>query len=280
MSRWTPAPSFTRESSAYGSRRSPGRRFVFSHLQFRSRRSSALLCSLALFLEKFRGAAFQFRYLNIFDVGREEPLIAGEILHAAAAIAVELICRLHDRRRARLDRELCGYRAARWRGIMPAVTGINTQFSDHSSRRNETLFVTHDEQGRRCDGTPPFSETRLWICCRRRRACCEREGRAAAADSGGTRPRATARRSRGTRGHHARRCRSSQARRSALGPRPRASPRLAPWPPLGLAQASLGLAASPALWLAPASLGLASPPLAPPPPLLASPLLVRAPRLR
>jgi hypothetical protein len=30
---------------------------------------------------------------------------------------------------------------------MPAVAGINTQFSDHSSRRNETLFVTHDVQG-------------------------------------------------------------------------------------------------------------------------------------
>jgi len=160
------------------------------------------------------------------------------------------------------------------RGII-AVAGINTRFSDHSSRRNETLFVIHDAQGRGCDGTPPLSETRLGICRRCCRACCEREGRAAAADIGGTRPRATARRRCGTRGHHARRCRSPQARRSALGPRARASPRLAPWPPLGLAQASLGLASPPALWLAPASLGLASPPLAPSPPLLASPLLVR-----
>ena len=160
------------------------------------------------------------------------------------------------------------------RGII-AVAGINTRFSDHSSRRNETLFVIHDAQGRGCDGTPPLSETRLGICRRCCRACCEREGRAAAADIGGTRPRATARPRCGTRGHHARRCRSPQARRGALGPRARVSPRLAPWPPLGLAQASLGLASPPALWLAPASLGLASPPLAPSPPLLASPLLVR-----
>ena len=152
----------------------------------------------------------------------------------------------------------------------------SVQRSFISTQRNSLRHprCARDVQGRRCDGTPPFSETRLWMCRRRCRACCERQGRAAAADSGGTRPRASARRSRGTRGHHARRCRSSQARRSALGPRPRASPRLAPWPSLGLAQASLGLAPPAALWLAPASLGLASPPLAPPPPLLASPLLV------
>src|SRR6266850_43607 len=169
---------------------------------------------------------------------------------------------------------MCGYRAARRAASLRAVAGINTRFSDHSSRRNETLFVIHDAQGRGCDGTPPLSETRLGICRRCCSTCCEREGRAAAADIGGTRSRATARRRCGTRGHHARRCRSPQARRGTLGPRARASPRLAPWPPLGLAQASLGLASPPALWLAPASLGLASPPLAPPPPLLASPLLV------
>jgi hypothetical protein len=154
-----------------------------------------------------------------------------------------------------------------------------------STQRNSLRHprCARDVQGRRCDGAPPFSETRLWICRRRRRACCERESRAAAADIGGTRPCASARRGCGTRGHHARRRRSSQARRSARGTRARtrarawawSSPRLAPWPPLGLAQASLGLASPPALWLAPASLGLASPPLAPPPPLLASPLLVR-----
>jgi hypothetical protein len=175
---------------------------------------------------------------------------------------------------------MCGYRAARRAASLLAVAGINTRFSDHSSRRNETLFVIHDAQGRRCDGTPPLSETRLGICRRCCRVCCEREGRAAAADIGGTRPRATARPRCGTRGHHARRRRSAQARRGALGPRARASPRLAPWPPLGLAQASLGLASPPALWLAPASLGLASPPLAPSPPLLASPLLVRRFRVR
>src|SRR5882724_1117920 len=172
---------------------------------------------------------------------------------------------------------MCGYRAARRAASLRAVAGINTRFSDHSSRRNETLFVIHDAQGRRCDGTPPLSETRLGICCRCCRACCECEGRAAAADIGGTRPRATARRRRGTRGHHARRCRSPQARRGALGAR--VPSRLAPWPPLGLAQASLGLASPPALWLAQASLGLASPSLAPPP-LLASPLLVRRFRVR
>src|SRR5467141_3416923 len=170
---------------------------------------------------------------------------------------------------------MCGYCAARRAASWRAVAGINTRFSDHSSRRNETLFVIHDAQGRRCDGTPPLSETRLGICRRCCRACCEREGGTAAAGIGGTRPRATARRRCGTRGHHARRCRSPQARRGALGPRARASPRLAPWPPLGLAPASLGLASPPALWQAPASLGLASPPLAPSPPLLASPLLVR-----
>ena len=55
----------------------------------------SLLCRLALFLEEFRGSAFQFPDLNVFDVGREEPLVPGGILHTAAAIAVELICRLH-----------------------------------------------------------------------------------------------------------------------------------------------------------------------------------------
>jgi len=54
------------------------------------------LCSLALLLEELRGPPFRFPDLNIFDVGREKPLVPGGILHAAAAIAVELICRLHD----------------------------------------------------------------------------------------------------------------------------------------------------------------------------------------
>src|SRR6267143_6780594 len=61
-----------------------------------------LLCRLALLLEELRGPPFQFRDLNIFDVGCEEPLVPGGILHTAAAIAVELICRLHHCRPARL----------------------------------------------------------------------------------------------------------------------------------------------------------------------------------
>ena len=83
--------------------RRPGERLAFtgmtllyfSHLQFGSLGRRCLLCRLALFLEEFRGPAFQFRDLNVFDVGREEPLVPGGILHAAATIAVELICRLH-----------------------------------------------------------------------------------------------------------------------------------------------------------------------------------------
>ena len=164
-------------------------------------------------------------------------------------------------------------------GIIAGCRGNKhaVQRSFISTQRNSLRYSR--AQGRRRDGTPPLSETRLWICRRCCSICCEREGRAAAADIGGTRPRATARRRRGTRGHHARRCRSPQARRGALGPRARVSPRLAPWPSLGLAQASLGLASPPALWLAPASLGLASPPLAPSP-LLAPALLVRRFRVR
>jgi hypothetical protein len=128
--------------------------------------------------------------------------------------------------------------------------------------------------GRRCHGTPALSETHLWICRGRSCACCKCAGRATAADRGGSGPRAPARRRSGTRCGDAGRCRSSQARTSALRPSLAPAGALAPAPlglaspPLGLAPASLGLAP-----LAPASLGLA-PSLAP------SSLVRQAPTLR
>src|SRR5467141_3986417 len=114
----------------------------------------------------------------------------------------------------------------------------------------------------RCHGTPPFSETGLWICRGRCRAGRERTGRAAAAASARRgRTAATVERGCPSRCRHRRRGGTSEAGRGALG---LASPPLAP----PLAQAP-SLASS---LLAPPSLGLAPPSLAPP--LLAPPLLL------
>src|SRR5215212_3235657 len=127
-------------------------------------------------------------------------------------------------------------------------------------------FFAPSRRRRRCDGTPPLSETRLWICRGRHRACSERAGRAA--DAGAARRRRqTAHRSRcPARRHFGRGGRSPLAGRSALGPRP--SSRLGP-KALGLASPALGPPplASPAL-------GLASPPSLAPPLLAPSSLLV------
>src|SRR5712675_2214254 len=107
----------------------------------------------------------------------------------------------------------------------------------------------------RCHGTPPFSETGLWIC---RGRCCagrERTGRAAAAASS-RRGRTAAAVERGcpSRCHHRRRGGTSEAGRGALAPSlGLAPPSLAPSPSLGLAPPSLGLAPPP-LGLAPSSL--------------------------
>jgi hypothetical protein len=143
-------------------------------------------------------------------------------------------------------RDDVGVLALRWEPI---------RFSERSSARGETLFITHHLPGRRCHGTPTLSETHLWICCRRDGACCEREGGAAAAGFATTGPLAAARRGRGTCGHNARRCRSSRAGTSALGASLAWARALGPSASLGLAQKALGLA--------PAAPGLASS-LAPP----------------
>jgi hypothetical protein len=142
------------------------------------------------------------------------------------------------------------------------------------STRSNSLRITRQIRRGRCHGTPPLSETRLWICRRRRSAGRQRPCRTACAASACSRRTVAALgRRRASRCYQRRRGGSSQARRSALGPRARASSRLASWPPLGLAPPSLGLA--------PAPLGLAPPPpLAPAAlasPLLAPPLLVSQP---
>src|SRR6185369_720438 len=125
-------------------------------------------------------------------------------------------------------------------GSTPFASKLNAQFTARSSRRLETLFFAPSRRRRRCDGTPPLSETRLWICRGRHRACSERAGRAA--DAGAARRRRqTAYWSRcPTRRHVGRGGRSPLAGRSALGPRPSSR-------------------------LGPKALGLASPALAPPP---------------
>ena len=142
------------------------------------------------------------------------------------------------------------------------------------STRSNSLRITRQIRRGRCHGTPPLSETRLWICRRRRGDGRQRPCRTACAASACSRRTVAALgRRRASRCYQRRRGGSSQARRSALGPRARASSRLASWPPLGLAPPSLGLA--------PAPLGLAPPPpLAPAAlasPLLAPPLLVSQP---
>ncbi len=133
------------------------------------------------------------------------------------------------------------------------------------STRSNSLRITRSGRRGRCHGTPPLSETRLWICRRRRGDGRQRPCRTACAASACSgRTVAALGRRRASRCYQRRRGGSSQARRSALGPR--ASSRLASWPPLGLAPAPLGLAPPP--------------PLAPPAlasPLLAPPLLVSQP---
>src|SRR6266704_6055714 len=110
---------------------------------------------------------------------------------------------------------------------------------------------SHARRGR-CHGTPPLSETGLWICRGRRRIRRECTGSTADAAS------ARRRRSAATVGrgcpsccHHRGRGGTSEARRGALAPSLGLASPLAP--PLGLAPPPLGLA--------PPSLGLASPPL-------------------
>ena len=119
----------------------------------------------------------------------------------------------------------------------------------------------------RCHGTPPLSETRFWICRGRGGAGRRRGGRAPrAATAPRRRPAAARKRRCAPGGHDRRRGGSPGARTGAMGPRS--------WPGMGQGQ-GMGQA-SPRLGVAPpASLGLASPPLAPPSPLLAPPLLVR-----
>src|SRR4051794_33091358 len=63
---------------------------------------------LALFLEKLFGALFDFSGRNVLDVGAEEPAVAGGVFHAAAAVAVELVRRFHDRGGAGFQRLLIG----------------------------------------------------------------------------------------------------------------------------------------------------------------------------
>jgi len=148
-------------------------------------------------------------------------------------------------------------------GSTPFAAKLNAQFTAHSSRHLETLFLAYSRRRRRCDGTPPLSETRLWTCRGRRRACSERAGRAA--DAGAARRRRqTARQSRcGARRHFRRGGRSPHAGRGALGSWPRPSSRLGP--------KALGLAPPP---LASPALGLASPPSLAPPLLAPSSLLL------
>src|SRR3954466_7346247 len=135
----------------------------------------------------------------------------------------------------------------------------------HLGASKLSIFA-HSRRRRRCDGTPPLSETRLWICRGRHRACSERAGRPA--DAGAARQRRQTARQSGcpTRRHVGRGGRSPHAGRSALGP----SSRLGP-PALGLASQALGLAPPP---LASQALGLASPPSLAPPLLASSSLLL------
>jgi hypothetical protein len=145
------------------------------------------------------------------------------------------------------------------------------QFSGHSSARSETLSVIYATARRRCHGTPPLSETRLWPRRRRDRAGCERAGCAAVAGFAATRFGPAAPGRRGDCRRHAGRGRSSGARTGAVGTSLAPARALAS-PALGLAPPPLGLASS----LAPASLGLAPPPLAPSSLVRPKPLLVRS----
>ena len=117
-------------------------------------------------------------------------------------------------------------------------------------------------------GTPALSETRLWICRRRRRACRDRAAAPLTPQPlvpDGQPPANPDAQPAVTTGDEVDRL---EPERSALWPRPRSWPRLGPRRALGLASSRLGLA--------PQALGLASPPLALAPPLLAPPLLVMA----
>src|SRR6266849_10369878 len=102
----------------------------------------------------------------------------------------------------------------------------------------------HAQRGR-CHGTPPFSETCLWICRRRRRIRRECAGSTACAASA-RRGRAAAAIERGcpSRCHHRRRGGTSEGRRGALAPSLGMAPPLLAPPSLGLAPPSLGLAPS------------------------------------
>ena len=59
----------------------------------------------------------------------------------------------------RCDRGTCEKNS----GSASFATKLNVQFIAHSSRQLETLFLAHSRRRRRCHGTPPLSETRLWI---------------------------------------------------------------------------------------------------------------------
>src|SRR6266436_3562433 len=160
---------------------------------------------------------------------------------------------------------------------------LRTRFSDRSSRPAKlSRHHSHARRGR-CHGTPPFSETRLWICRGRCRASRERTGSTAyAASARGGRTAVAVERGCPSRCHQRRRGGASEARRGAGARRGAWAGRTSGLgagatsglgtPPLGLAETSLGLAPSPSLGLAPPSLGLAPSSLAPP--LLAPPLLL------
>src|SRR6185369_12159152 len=65
----------------------------------------ALRCR-ALLLEGLRRALLQFGGRNVLDMGADVPAVACRIHHAAAAVAVELVGRLHERLAAGLERLL------------------------------------------------------------------------------------------------------------------------------------------------------------------------------
>src|ERR1700686_3298125 len=134
----------------------------------------------------------------------------------------------------------------RWRIVPPGSATVHL---------DATKLPPHHSQERRgrCHGTPPLSQTRLWICRGRCRAGRECTGSTAYAASARRRRTAAAfERGCPSRCHYRGRGGTSEARRDTLA----TSLGLAA-PPLGSAPTSLGLA--------PPSLGLASPPVASPP---------------
>src|SRR5258707_7344896 len=128
---------------------------------------------------------------------------------------------------------------------------LRTRFSDRSSRPAKLSWHHSHARRGRCHGTPPFSETRLWICRGRRGAGRKRTGSTAYAASA-RRGRIAAAVERGcpSRCNHRGRGGTSEAGRGALGlASPPLAPSLAPSPSL-----ASSLLASPALGLAPSSL--------------------------